>query len=255
MTRIQLMLMISTSLSAMTVRADATTIEQGPPISPLAWQVLDAKSGNSMEGGLHDSLLGSTRQATSVIRVRFRDERPYGETQEQNVWLARYDSVPVGSPDEVNVAGVTLFLAFQDTGELLCAFTPPAKSWARPPAIKALSIEASTNARWTMSPAHYGSIRSTLTDVMATLWKSFGVDPRKTGQLVLRPRFVAEREAKQDINGNLVPSDGPANAWIVEVLGTAAARRVLLGEERVLTTRVDLFRDGDLKYLGGVIAP
>lgn len=106
-----------------------------------------------------------------------------------------------------------------------------------------------------MSPAQYDNLHSTLTEVLATVWKNFCVDPSTTGQVIIRPRFVADRDPTYDIDGKLVPQDAPSNVGIVEVLGTVAARRHLFGEDRLLTTHVALFRDGDLEYLGGVIGP
>jgi len=254
MNRVQRILVAFTALTV--TGGGSPKVDHVSSRSPISWQAVEAKSGLKVNPIRYETALGVSLSPTSVTSAMLRDQRSYGGEEQRAISLACYESVPVAGAKDGTRASVTLYLAFDETsGDLECAFTPSAPYWARPPDINAMSVEASIAARWNTSRAEHGNLKSAPVEVLAALWSHFGVDPSKSGQIIIRPRYVAEKEPSYDVDGKLVAQDGPANVWIVEVLGTVVARRRLFGEDRLLTTRVDLFRDGDLKYLGGVIAP
>jgi hypothetical protein len=229
-------------------RGDGEHVRYGPPASPLSWQMDEAKMPKSTAGFVPPhNLLGISRQPTSVKRAELQDQRPYGEQGRRTVWVVRYESVSVQAPDSSYMASVTLSLAFDaSTHQLYCAFTEPAPYWLRPAVVEDIEKKAQDGGRrWTPSPAQYEALRSTPTEVLGALWRTYDVDPSKAGQIILRPRFVANKTPLEMVNGEAVPKYQPSNVWIVEVLGTPLLRR----QQGVLTTLVAQFRDGDLLNL------
>jgi hypothetical protein len=189
--------------------------------------------------------------------VQLSDQRPYGEKSTKKVWLARFDSVMIKAEDG-GTANVTLSLAFDfKKGDLICAFTDPTPQWAR----GGTGFEAQarfTEAGRITSPARYGTLTSTVVQVLSEAWTSSGVDPRQRGQLILRPRFAEFKHSSEE----------SCNVWIVEALGnyimtryppptvsdcdtTSVVSKPVRGF--VLTTHVQAFRDNDLKFMGGLI--
>ena len=246
-----LYLVVAGLLLVTTARADGPQLQYGPPVSPLFFKDLEpTKPSSTVEFSPRREFLGVSKQPASVKMVELLDEHPYGENGRRTVWLARYELVRVQAPDTSRSAAVALSLAFDTaTSDLLCAFTDPAPRWARS-TLPPLDPEAHTAEEgWKSSPAHYEELRSTLTEVLAVLWKRSGVDPSKTGQIVIRPRFVANPNFVNTVDRS--PLYPPANVWIVEVLGTVVMRRHFLGQEHLLTTLVAHVRDGDLKVLPG----
>ncbi len=217
--------------------------DYGPPAGPISWQ-----DGEPIEQKLaaktfpNRRVLGTPREPSSVKMVQLHDDRPYGELPDQSVWLARYDSVSVVAPDSNSSVVVTLSCAFKaDTGELLCAFTDASSQWVR----SSEATGATTSFLGKMYPARCEDLRSNVQDVLATYWWQFGIDPRRLGQIIVRPRFN-NNELR-----SLILIEPPSNVWIVEALG----RSFLESHGKLLTTQVYLFRDGDLKGLFGAYRP
>jgi hypothetical protein len=182
-------------------------------------------------------ILGSSQQPSSVKLAQLSDARPYGEAGQRPVWVAQFDSLAVPSPDGTTSMTITLSLAFDAvTGDLVCAFTPPAAQWVR-------STEAcwdiQARQKWELSSARSELLRSTVTQVWTALWR-MGSDPRQAGQIIIRPRFNATERFQP-----------PSNVWVVEVLGKFHLRRY----EHLFTTRVLVFRDGELNLVFGAFAP
>jgi len=193
-------------------------------------------------------------QPTSVSKVEFQDQRPYGEEAHRSAWLVRYDSVHVQTPDSSTSGTVTLSVAVDTvTGEPFCAFTESAPIWAGS-GWPSAEFESRARERWAFAPARHGELRSTLGEVLDALWRWCGVDPRKAGQIVIRPRMVQSTLHKFDPanpDGPRLPLEPPCNMWIVEVLGTPIVQR----HGVPLTTQVAVLRDGDLTYTGGMLLP
>jgi hypothetical protein len=182
------------------------------------------------------------KQPSSVHAVDLEDARPYGEAPRRAVELARFDSVPVRSPNGWESVSIPLSLAFDaDTGAFVCAFTDARPEWARSPldpgAIEARVVKAG----WTTEPCR-GPLTATLVEILEAAWNHFGVDPAKAGQIVIRPRSVAHPD--------------PADVWIVEILGTVVGEEQDdNGNRRALTTLVAQFRDGDREALLSIMLP
>jgi hypothetical protein len=187
--------------------------------------------------------------------VELRDDSPFGEKSARIVWLARVESVTVRAPD-ANAVSVELLMAFDTTtNNLVCAFTEPSSQWAYSALDPGDAESSAADAGWEVAPAKYESLKSTVPDVLAAVWKQFGVDPAKAGQVIVRPRFVANKFPTDEIDGRSVPRYPPTNVWIVEALGTVIMQRRIGGEDRDLTTLIVQFRDGDLASLPGMIRP
>jgi hypothetical protein len=233
--------------------AEAPPVEYGPPASPLSWQEIEpAKSGETPAFAPRGVEL---QQPASVKRVEFQDRRPYGEVGHRDIWLARYESVPVRRPDST-FAAVTVSLAFDaEAGNLFCAFTDPTPTWAKPKGyLGDDDIEAKMSERWRVFPARYGELRSTLTEVLAAAWRHCGADPGREGQIIVRPRWIQNKLRKSnptDPDGPTLPPDPACNMWIIEVLGAFIMERYGAN----LTTQIAVIRDGDLHYTGGMYLP
>lgn len=243
-----------------TASAESANPQYGPAASPISWTEMTAP-GKSAEFSPRREVLRGGERPVWVRRVKFKDQRPYGEKEDRTVWLARYEALAIEAPDDSNPAIIRgLNLAFDTTtNELLCAFTDAAPQWVQttvPNPEDVMNLQEAANDMWTVSPAHYDNLHSTLPEVLAAFWKIRGIDPSKAGQVIVRPRFVSQRfQPYYEATGQPVVDYLPSNRWIVEVLGTAVMSKRFEGEKRVYTTAVGLFRDGDLKYLGGSINP
>jgi len=224
-------------------RAQNTTVDYGPPTSPLSWKNEVAKPGNGQSLTPRRDVLGLGKQPDKVGLVEFTDECSFGEPQKTTVWLAHYDSIPVMSRDSSTVVHVAISLTFSTTtNELLCAFTDPSSVWARSPQATG-DVESFT--RWRLRPADYDHLRSTVPEVLAAVWRDQGVGPHQAGQIILRPRFNSN-----DL-GPLVLHEPPSNIWLVEVRGRFFMQR----DGITYTTRLRAYRDGDLKGMFGIYRP
>lgn len=195
------------------------------------------------------------QQVTSVHAVELEDARPYGEVAQRTVELARFESVPVRSPNGWESVSIPLSLAFDaDTGAFVCAFTDAKDEWVRSPLDSGAIEKRVADAGWKTAPCH-GPLASTLVDVIEAAWKRFGVDPGKAGQVVIRPRFVTNAYPADEVGGKMVPRIPPADVWIVEILGVVVMERDDEYGHRSLTTLVAQFRDGDLESLPSMMLP
>jgi hypothetical protein len=199
-----------------------------------------------------DAVGDVSKHPSSVHPYNLNDARPYGEAAERVVEVAVFDAVPVRSPDEWQSSRVRLSLAFDDeSGALVCAFTEPKSVWVASKTDPASLEGRAVTAGWHTGPAH-GDLTSKLTEVLEALWRRFGIDPAKAGQVVIRPRFVTNDYPAE---GKLGPRYPPANVWVVEVLGTVVGEKTDHDEKRVFTTLVAQFRDGDLESLPSMMLP
>jgi hypothetical protein len=194
--------------------------------------------------------LGREQEPTSLERMELQDDHPYGEKKKRDVWLARYEAVPVLAPDRKDSVAVALTLAFDtESWNLLCAFTDPAARW--PPSRAGLQeIAARGSLDCQFSPAHYDSLQATVTDILRALWDAFHVDPSKAGQIILRPRFVTREHPMRQVvdpkhpwerhsEGPIIPGFLSSSIWVVEVLGTIILRR----RDTLYTSLVAQFHD------------
>lgn len=238
----------------LTTSIASATREQtyGPADSPVSWQAVEPPVRIASERIDVDAVLGIAKPPVSVESVVLKDRRPYGEAIQQQVVLIRYELVPVRGPRGEPTASVFLSLAVDvETNGVVCAFTEPAPQWPRTDEPEFVTFERDLQAAAidffgeTPSPADYASLRSTVTEVLEALWKQEGINPSKTGQIIIRPRFFQNIWPKEEVNGELVPVNQPANMWIVEVLGTPIQEA--LGE--LLTSLVVVFFDEDLVWV------
>lgn len=249
------------ALGAITACGHAQPVQYGRPSSPLSWRVLTAEEPiRESEFSLSRNILGSVPEhPTSLVLADFKDERPYGEKEQRRVLLARFDSVVVRAANEGSPTVIALNVACDaETKELVCAFTDSSPRWAvstLPP--QDIMTGFTRSGGWRVSPARYDSLRSSLTDILAAVWKDWGgLDLSTAGQVIIRPRFVTSRFPAREVEGTLVPLYPPSNVWIVEVLGTPIMARAIAGEECWLTTLIAQLRDGDLdKGLGTALQP
>lgn len=232
-------------LLSATAGAWTSPLTSGPALSPVSFKAVEsAKVSLAREFAPRRNILGVTKQPVSVKLMQLEDQRPYGEIPQRMVWLARYEEVRVQTSDgSRGPAVVALSLAFDaSTNELLCAFTDPAPRWALPPHPPLNPETHTAKEGWGRAPAHYDELRSTVTEVLGVLWRRYGADPSKAGQIVLRPRFVSNPTfVKTEDRSPLYP---PSNVWVVEVLGTVLIRDPF-------TTLVAHIRDSDLVILPG----
>lgn len=225
-------------------------VKEGPPDSPLTWKPLRARrKGDVRAFAPAQRIAPFNGNPRSVTLAHLKDDRPYGESAERDVWIAVYDSILVRA-DSARSAVVRLSGAFDaQTGDLVCAFTDPAPRWMRSVS-KPRDVEAEFKQSKQVLPAAYASLRSTPAELLAEMWRVFGIDPRNAAQIVMRPRFITAEFPARPFEGRYIPVRQPSNQWIVEVLGTVTP---LGGYE--WTTLVALFLDGDLTMYEGHPAP
>jgi hypothetical protein len=233
----------------------AAEIPEGPPVTPVSWQVREETDPKKAAVLPLQKCLGTPSQPASVKRVEFQDQRPYGDVGQRTAWLVRYAAVPVQvqTTETSASATVAVSVAFDAiTNDLFCAFTDPAPVWPRSGWDYA-EIESRARNRWDFSVARQAELQSTLTQVLNAVWRE-GADPRRSGQIVIRPRWVQSKLRKidpQDPDGPSLPPDPPCNMWVIEILGTF----IMEQHGAPLTTNFMVLRDGDLKFKGGMYLP
>jgi hypothetical protein len=241
-------------LELCSARADESDVAYGPPASPLSWKVIDPRlTCDWSRFRVQHDYLGSPSKPAALVLAALDDERPYGTSSPTKVWLARFDSVLIQAQGKAT-RSISISLAFDASShDLVCAFTDPSPVWAQGAKGRLIESKFAEAGRVT-SPAHYKSLKSSVVAVLTEAWQNWGLDPTEQGQVVLRPRF-AEFKYSQE----------PAcNVWIVEALGKYIMTRYgppSLGHDStsakqrgfVLTTKVDAYRDQDLKFVGGLI--
>jgi hypothetical protein len=219
-------------------------VESGPADSPLSWNVRESVS-RGLAGSSYQRVLGEARDPVSTTPVLFSDLRPYGERPKQTAWLSRYEKVPVPAGDHTISTTLSLVLN-ANSSHLVCAFTEAAPIWAKT-YCGSKEIESRMMKNSEFAPAHYHNLRSNPCEVMGALWKTYHVDPNHAGQIVIRPRFVTDKQLAWNAITKERIIEPPGNFWVVEVLGTAVCDEG--------NTLVILFRDGDLTMLYGEIIP
>ena len=254
--RISLLLPVSIALVVIIVEGHAQPLNYGPSASPLSWKALRPEQPiKEAEFSLSRGRLGDVPEHPMSLQLAdLKDGRPYGDKEERRVILARFEPVLVRAPEDKSPASITLTVACDAaTKELVCAFTDPSPRWIVSTLDPGVVDSSAIDDGWEMSPARYDSLKSSLTDVLAAAWRTFGVDPSKTGQVIIRPRFVANKYPAEQ--GTLVPRYRPCNVWIVEMLGTEIIKHRVFGADHNLTTLVAQFRDGDLTQLPSRVLP
>lgn len=222
--------------------AGAQDVQYGPPASPLSWDGITLGADTPKPFVPPPNILGDSIQPVSVELVEMNDQHPWGEAPRRAVWLARYEAVPLHC-GSIATASVALSLAYDATTKnLLCAFTDPAPRWARS---TAEPLDIASYYRWKLSPARYEGLRSTVMDVLNRIWELHNKDPRRVGQIIVRPRH------NDNDLGTLTIPEAPSNVWVVAVPGEVVWR----GRDYARTTWVMVYRDSDLKELFGTIAP
>jgi len=82
-----------------------------------------------------------------------------------------------------------------------------------------------------------------------------GMVPTKAGQIIIRPRTLAQKTGGYDEDGKALPPPAPENVWVIEQVGSVLGTRHLGDREHTLTTNVMFLRDGDLQNRGGLLLP
>lgn len=243
-----LVVLLSLTLGAQDSVATAPGFQYGPPSSPLSWQdSTNTKTLDVSRFSPQRNVFGSAHHPATVQVVTLNDDRPYGEAGSQTVWLARYENVPLLGPDGETEESIAMSVAFNGAGDPICAFTDPAPHWLKPALPQTVETRVAQE-RWTTSSASYGDLSATLTDVLGAVWAIYGLNPNRTAQVILRPRFVQNTFPATMVDGHLVPATPPENVWIVEVLGTA----VLKDHGIIFTTLIAELRDRDLSEIIGM---
>ena len=153
--------------------------------------------------------------------VTVNDQHGFSENMiDRTAWLVQFEGVRVRNSrlDWERVVDVNVVLDETDR-RLLVAFTNPLDSWVEPAVPERDPEKEGARSGWTVSPLGNALVKSSVVEVLEAVSKSMGVDPSETGQIVLRPRFVANRYPAKLIEGVLVPEREPAVVWIVQVLG------------------------------------
>lgn len=222
---------------------------------PVSWRSIEART-TAPDFVLLRRVVDVAQHGPASIQIAtLRDTNSFGDTQEHEVWLARYTGISVSSVDRANSAILTMNVAFDaSTQRVICAFTDSSTTnWVQG-TLAPIDVEVrAAESGWVVETVSNGPLKSTLKDVLEATWKRFGVDPSKAGQIVIRPRFVTNRFPVEESTGD---QRFPAsNVWLVEVLGTPTVQRKFGGEVHYLTTIVAQFRDGDLAMFPGMILP
>ena len=254
--QVRMLIVFLAGITVMPAHATGPLREKSPPErpvtftaadSPFSWQVVESsESARPFEPD--ESILGAAIPPSSISFIVFCDERPYGGNVEESAWLVRYDHVLIPAPDwEVRV-DLSVSLVFQvSTHQLIAAFTDPAPVW---PGSGWSSADITKRVATFMElfPRQSVPLRSSVIDVLRHSWWAHG-SPVNAGQITLRPRQFLNRGTITDANGNPTPK-AIANGWIVEILGEKIGVNPVGGP---MCTQVHVYRDGDLKYFGGLL--
>lgn len=225
----------------------------GSSQSPLSWQSVEANTAIDRAAALDAARtaigLDSNAAPTWIELGVLTDKYPFAEAfADRPVWIVSFPEVRVDrkrkdNPDSVKV-GITAVIDSND-GRLLEAFTRSNDIWmlpVKPPPNTPRNPEAEASAAgWSVSPCKVLKLRSTVVGVLGSLWTTNGIDPKKAGQIIVRPRTVACALPAVEVDGNRVPVLDPGPFWIIHVMGTVThpgggGRRCLAAQSRRLLT-------------------
>ncbi len=200
----------------------------GPLQSPLSWRSVGPLLDQSAALISARRNVGVDKDAApaSIGLSVLTDKHPFGETfANRPVWIVTFPAVKVdrrGETDSVKVQ-ITAVIDVID-GRLLEAFTAAKEEWV-PPVIPPRDPErVASEDKWSVSPCKSSKLRSTVAQVLGVLWKADGINPKKAGQIVVRPRTVACAFPAVRVKGKSVPLREPGTAWVVHVMGTVTLR-------------------------------
>jgi len=208
-------------------------------------QAIVVKDGNSEHG--EANLVWAT------------DRHPFGEDGEERLcWKIRFPSVKIESPNHAQPAEVEItVLVDAESGRFLAAFTRSREAWVLPCIADRNPEEEAKEDGWAVGPYKDDQLKATVRDVLARLWKDNDIDPRKAGQIILRPRFVACELPAIEKDGKLVPLRRPGTTWVIQVLGTVTLEEGWRGRGRpeYMSGLIALIDDETLKNFRGVYLP
>jgi hypothetical protein len=201
-----------------------------------------------------EKLLGSYATQTGPAQlVQFRDRSPFGTRSEGLGWLFR-STVDVANADSLVQIGLNIIVD-ADNGGVVAVYSDPSDSWVLP-------IDEPRNPEittaldgWVMGSKVPESMASTAVEAISAVWREFGLNPTRVGQLVARPRWISAQFPAQRIGGNLVPLRPTEKVWLVEVCGVKFNETESNGILSYQTGKVMQYQDGTLKYMGGVFVP
>jgi hypothetical protein len=219
--------------------------------SPVSFRAMSAvtRTGVDKAATAASHILGAANAPASSQQGVLEDLRPYGEPSLQDVVVERYEILKLTRESHEMTATVSLALDAR-TGNLLCAFTDPAPTWmtSNTTSDDIVSQEA---AEYGFAPAHYETLKSSVSDVLLAVQRAFAVDPDKAGQIVIRPRLITGKRPMWSLPDWKPIEQPPLNAWVVEILGTPVSTDTMFPKSIVVAQ----FRDGDLTLLLGTYLP
>lgn len=209
--------------------AEVSGYDLGPPSSPVTINP-DKDSARRMRRSTVEKAMNQLgleeSQPSSIDYALYSDQSPFGvAATNRPVFVLSYSHVPVNRAIEERVTSVTVNLVFDaKTNELLAAFTNPRDRWVQPVYPARDPEEEAAKDGWTVASMPAAGPSSSVVAVLETVWNRFAIDPSQVGQIVLRPRMVANEHPSVEVNGQLQPVFGPRPVWIVHVLGTIVDR-------------------------------
>src|SRR5262249_13050581 len=131
-------------------------------------------------------ILGLSIMPVSSQRGVFIDQRPYGESSEQDVVLIRYELRDVKRGGGQGSAALSLAMNAA-AGTLVCAFTDVTPTRVKSETTSG-DIVTREQGEYDFAPAHDDSLRSTVVDALFGARRAFSFEFDKVGQVVIRPR-------------------------------------------------------------------
>lgn len=200
--------------------------------------------------------LGKVAAPTSAQLMLVTDEHSFGEEMScRRAWVISFRSLELVLNDREVTVDMDLVLD-PDTRRLLAAFTPAKSQWVEPMLPTRDPEAEGEKDGWTVSPLAAHDVTSKVSDVLAKVLASQGIDLCEAGQIIIRPRWVSNKWPAVEKEGQMVPLRNPGPVWIVEILGTRTENHGSRAEDEFYWTgQLILVDDETLEIYRGLYMP
>jgi hypothetical protein len=224
--------------------------------SPISWERRSGASPASAEvakaADAASTWTGLPPDHTDFVRLT--DRRPFGRLAESDAWLSTFEHVRI-TLERGKESYVTLYVAVSaDTKEPFLAFTPASSVWPERTLPARDPKKAAEKNGWAVTPVE-GRVTGRVQHVLSVLNRNLGLDPAQCGQIILRPRYIANKWPAKTDDGERIPVLEPQNVWIFEILGTVILDNVGPDGKQRITGMVGQILDKDLKFIRGISLP
>ena len=199
------------------------TVRAAQPDSPISWHDVEVSAPVSVATARELAIryLGAGDIAPkSQHLVSITDRDSLGDpVVDRLAYLMLFPAIAI-ERDSVRHVNLDIYVALDaKTGGLLFAFTAAKSEWASREAPRQNPDEESRIVGWTLLPVPRDDLKSTIVEILRTVFEQYGENRIDAGQTVVRPRWVIQKFPARLVGDELVSVRPPAAAWLVHTMG------------------------------------